>query len=199
MIIGLTGGIASGKSTVSKMLQRLGAKVIDADVIARQVVEPGQPAWREIAEHFGAQILLPDRQIDRHRLAEIVFRDERERKTLNHIVHPRVREEMERQTQEWTTDHPGAIVIWDVPLLIEGGMYRRVDKIIVVTVDEQTQLRRLMDRNGYGEAEAKRRMAAQMPLAEKAAYADFIINNSGSLKETCKQVKQIWKEIASSN
>jgi dephospho-CoA kinase len=198
MVIGLTGGIASGKSTVSNMLRDLGGFIVDADLIARKVVEPDQLAWREIVEHFGEQILLEDRSINRTLLGSIVFQNAREREVLNRIVHPRVREEMIRQTEEIRERKPRGIVIWDVPLLIEGGLYQWVEKIIVVYVDPATQLRRLMKRDSLSETEAKRRIAAQMPLAEKVKFADFLINNEGTLEDTRKQVNRIWNEIKAS-
>ncbi|GIM47127.1 dephospho-CoA kinase [Collibacillus ludicampi] len=198
MVIGLTGGIASGKSTVSNMLRDLGGFIVDADLIARKVVEPDQLAWREIVEHFGEQILLEDRSINRTLLGSIVFQNAREREVLNRIVHPRVREEMIRQTEEIRERKPRGIVIWDVPLLIEGGLYQWVEKIIVVYVDPATQLRRLMKRDSLSETEAKRRIAAQMPLAEKVKFADFLIHNEGTLEDTRKQVNRIWNEIKAS-
>lgn len=195
MVVGLTGGIASGKSTVSHLLRDLGGYIVDADVVARKVVEPGQPAWKEIVNHFGNGILLDDGRIDRPKLGGIVFRDAKEREILNRIVHPEVRREMEKMTEEIRKVKPETIVVWDVPLLIEGGLYKLVDRVIVVYVNEATQLTRLMERDSLCEADAKRRIAAQMPLSEKIKYADYLIHNDGTLEETRGQVYKIWNDL----
>ncbi|WP_018132038.1 dephospho-CoA kinase [Effusibacillus pohliae] len=195
MIAGLTGGIATGKSTVSNMFRQLGAAIVDADRIARLVVEPDRPAWRDLVAHFGEGILLADRTIDRVRLGQIVFSDASQREVLNRIVHPRVREEADRQTADFLRENPRRPVIHDVPLLIETGLYRRMDKVIVVYVDEPTQMRRLMQRNCLSEEEAIRRIRAQMPIEQKKAYADYLIDNRGTLEETRSQVERVWEEL----
>lgn len=197
MIAGLTGGIATGKSTVSNMFRQLGAPIVDADVIARLVVEPDRPAWRDLVAHFGRGILLPDRRINRPKLAGIVFSDAAERDKLNRIVHPRVREEAARQTADFLREDPKRPVIQDVPLLIETGLYKQMDKVILVYVDQQTQLRRLIERDSLAEEEALKRIRAQMPIEEKRAYADYVIDNRGSLEETRSQVVRIWEELRS--
>lgn len=195
MIVGLTGGIATGKSTVSNMFRQLGAPVVDADVIARSAVEPDRPAWLDLVAYFGEEILLPDRTVNRLKLGEIVFSDALKRDKLNRIVHPRVREESEKQIRQYLEADPKRPVIQDVPLLIETGLHLKMDKVIVVYADESTQLRRLMERNDLSETEAMQRIRAQMPIEEKRAYADYIIDNRGSLEATQEQVSKIWEEL----
>ncbi len=187
MILGLTGGIASGKSTVSVMLRERGIPVIDADLIAREVVEPGQPAYDEIVLHFGRGVLLADGRLDRKRLGEIIFSDEAERRVLNSIVHPEVRKTMrERAEAAVRAGHP--IVVLDIPLLFESGLQHMVDKIVVVYAPFEVQLRRLMERDDLDESQAKKRLYAQWPIEEKKAQADYVIDNRGSREETEKQV-----------
>lgn len=195
LIVGLTGGYASGKSTVAKMFVELGAALIDADQLAREVVEPEKAAWFEIVAHFGKGILLGNREIDRKALGEIVFRDKEERERLNAIVHPKVLEEELNAIEKIREREPDAIAILSVPLLIESGHYRHCDKIVVVTVDEETHIKRLMDRDGFTREEAIRRISSQMPLSEKVRYADFVIDNSRSIEETKSQVREVFGKL----
>ena len=193
--VGLTGGYASGKSTVAKMFVELGATLIDADKLAREVVKPDKQAWFEIVAHFGKGILLKNREIDRKALGEIVFGSDAERERLNAIVHPRVLDEELKAIEEIKGRGLDAILILSVPLLIESGHYRQCDKIVVVTVDRDTQIKRLMERDGFSREESLRRISAQMPLSEKVTYADFVIDNSGSIQETEFQVKEVFKKL----
>ncbi|PWK13888.1 dephospho-CoA kinase [Tumebacillus permanentifrigoris] len=195
MIAGLTGSIATGKSTVSRFFAALGAVIIDADKIVRQVQQPGERAWQEIVEAFGEEILLPNRELDRAKLGSLVFGNEANRQRLNGIVHPRVREERDRQTQEARAQDPDAIIIWDIPLLIETGMHQQVDQTIVVYVDVETQLARLLSRDELTEDAARQRIAAQMSIEEKRKYADFLIDNRGPLAETEAQVRAVWAHL----
>lgn len=195
MIAGLTGSIATGKSTVSALFDKLGAVIIDADKIVRQVQQPGEKAWQEIVEAFGEEILLPTGELDRAKLGSLVFGNAENRARLNEIVHPRVREERDRQTQEAKRRDPNAIIIWDIPLLIETGMHKQVEKTIVVYVDAKTQLARLLSRDELSEEGARQRIAAQMPIEEKKPYADFLIDNRGTVEETQAQVHAIWEEL----
>ena len=188
----LTGGIASGKSTVARMFQTLGAAVLDADVVARQVVAPEQPAWREIVAHFGEEILLPDGQLDRKKLGAQVFQQPAERRILEQIIHPRVIAELDRQESLLRQTEPGRVILVDVPLLIEAGMHAAYSNVIVVYVPAATQLHRLMRRDQLIIESARQRMAAQMPLAEKCAYATQIINNDETLERTQAQVQAIY-------
>lgn len=195
IIIGLTGGIASGKSTVARMLEEKGALLLDADFIAREVVLPGKPAWREIRDWLGPSITGPGGAIDRARLGKLIFSDPAARQRLNGIVHPRVMETFITRTEEIRRRHPDAVVVYDVPLLIEAKMDRMVDLVVLVYAAEEIQLARLQSRDKLTAAEALSRLRAQMPLAEKRAYADVIIDNSGSLAETRRQLESFWKNL----
>lgn len=195
IIIGLTGGIASGKSTVAGMLEEKGALLLDADLIAREVVLPGKPAWREIRDWLGPSITGPDGAIDRARLGKLIFADPAARQRLNGIVHPRVMESFVTRTEEIRRQCPDAVVVYDVPLLIEAKMDRLVDLVVLVYAAEEIQLARLQSRDNLPAADALSRVRAQMPLAEKRAYADVVIDNSGSQAETLRQVNRFWKEL----
>ncbi|MBL8052030.1 MAG: dephospho-CoA kinase, partial [Nitrospira sp.] len=168
ILIGLTGGVATGKSTVAQMFKQCGAVVIDADALAREVVQPDKPAWRDVVRTFSKKVLNPDRTINRQALGSIVFRYPAKRRRLERIIHPRVAREQQRLTREAARKDPTAVVLYDVPLLFEAGIDKRVQKIIVVTADQQTQIARLKKRNGLSRAEALRRIRSQMPLAKKA-------------------------------
>jgi dephospho-CoA kinase len=196
-VLGLTGGIGSGKSMVASMFAQLGADVIDADQLARDVVEPGQPALDEIATAFGRDILLPDGHLDRGKLGRIIFADSVARGTLNAITHPRIRERMDAAIAE-RASRPG-ILIADIPLLYENERTGAVEAVIVVWVDPETQLRRLLERDGLTEQEARQRIAAQMPLDEKRARADAVIDNSGSRESTQRQVEAIYRRYAATS
>jgi dephospho-CoA kinase len=193
LIIGLTGGIASGKSTVARMLLELGIPVIDADQIAREVVEIGEEAYLQIVEKFGEEILKDDKTIDRAKLGAIVFNDERKRKLLNSIVHPAVRKKMLEQKEQYVKKGEKTIVL-DIPLLFESNLTHLVDKIVVVYVEDYIQLERLMTRNGFSKEEAEARIKAQMPLKEKAAKADAVIDNNGTMEQTKEQLLNILKQ-----
>jgi dephospho-CoA kinase len=193
LIIGLTGGIASGKSTVARMLLELGIPVIDADQIAREVVEIGEDAYLQIVEKFGEEILQADKTIDRAKLGAIVFNDEEKRKLLNSIVHPAVRQKMLEQKEQYVKKGEKNIVL-DIPLLFESNLTYLVDKILVVYVDDHIQLERLMERNCFSKEEAEARIKAQLPLKEKAAKADAVIDNNGTIEQTKEQLLNILKQ-----
>lgn len=194
-IAGLTGGIASGKSTVSKMLADAGARVIDADRIARQVVQKGQPAWQDIVRHFGPSILNPDGQINRGALGAIIFNDRDAQKILNGIVHPRVFETMQHDIRQLAIDHPGDLVILDVPLLIESDWHNSLPVVILVYVPQAVQQDRLMRRDGLSAGDALARIRAQMPIDAKREHADYIIDNTGERNATRQQVFVIYHQI----
>lgn len=183
MIVGLTGGIATGKSSISSLLARDGFPVIDADVIAREVVRPGTDGLREIARAFGESFIRPDGTLDRARLGERVFADKSSREVLNAIVHPRVRAEMWRRALEEVQDDAARAVILDVPLLIEGGTHRKVDVTVLVYAPASVQRVRLMNRNGFTPEEADRRIRAQMDIEQKRAVADLVVHNTGEMGE----------------
>jgi len=189
-VLGLTGGIGSGKSMVAQMFSQLGAIVIDADKLAREVVEPGQPALDEIAATFGPQVLLPDGRLDRPKLGEIIFADPAQRAKLDAITHPRIRARMEEEIKVRRSG-PGVLIV-DIPLLYENDRGRSVERVIVVWVDPQTQLQRLRERDGLTADAARQRIAAQMPLEAKRARADHVIDNSGTRADTQAQVEAIY-------
>lgn len=194
--VGVTGGIASGKSTVTRMLRELGAVVVDADQAARAVVEPNRPAWQKIRETFGEQYFLPDGRLDRPKLGQLIFNDERARRKLEAIVHPEVYRVLESEAQK-AFEAGNNIVFFDIPLLFETGYQKQLDKAVVVYVDQDTQLKRLINRDRLTEQEAKARISSQMPLSEKAAMADFVIDNTGSVENTRCQVLKLWESLQS--
>jgi dephospho-CoA kinase len=195
ILVGLTGGVATGKSTVANMFKHCGASVIDADLLARQAVKPGKPAWRAIVKLFGTTVLKPDRSLDRQVLGRIVFRDPRKRRQLERIIHPRVAREQQRLVRRIATRKPHAVVIYEVPLLFEAGVDKRVDKIIVVTADRETQIARLKKRSGLSRAEALRRINSQMPLVKKINQADHVLNGTVPRPSLRKQVGQLLKNL----
>jgi dephospho-CoA kinase len=191
-IIGLTGGIASGKSTVARILERLGGVVIDADQLAREVVAPGEPAYNAVVAEFGEGVLNPDRTINRKALGRIVFADPSARGSLERITHPSIAALAERKLA--ALRRAGTpVVIYMAPLLIEAGVTSRVDEVWVVYTDMGTQVNRLMLRDGIGEIEARQRLHAQMSMEEKCAYGKVLIDNGGTPDETERQVREIWK------
>ncbi len=193
IIVGLTGSVGTGKSTVTNFFRELGAYIIDWDELAREVTRPHLRAWKEIVEYFGKDFLNEDLTINRQKLAEIVFSDKEKVAKLNQIVHPEVFREDERITSEIKRLDPDALIIKDIPLLFELKLTRPVfvDKVVVVSASEQTQLRRLEEK-GMSREDARNRIKSQLPLEEKIKSADFVINNDGSLEETKKQVREIY-------
>ncbi|HAP67115.1 MAG TPA: dephospho-CoA kinase [Nitrospinae bacterium] len=196
LLVGLTGGIAAGKSLVSEILRGLGAYIIDADKIARQVVEPEKPAWFEIVKFFGRDIINKDKTINRKRLGEIIFNDPVKKRKLEEIVHPKVIEEENRLVKEYGRKNPNGIVIIDAALLIEAGSHKRVDKLIVVYADKETQFKRLSERDGLSRADAEKRTASQLPLDKKVKMADFVIDNSKGIEETRRQTIDIFNKLS---
>lgn len=195
LIIGLTGSIGTGKSTISHMFKERGIPVVDADLIAREVVEPGQPAYEAIVRVFTEKVLRADGTLDRKALGAIIFANEAERSKLNAIIHPAIREEMLRQRDAYVADGAGCVVM-DIPLLFESKLTDYVDKIIVVTVDENVQLQRITARDGSSIEEAKRRINSQIPVIEKVKLADLVIDNNGTKKETCHQFEQLLTTLS---
>jgi len=195
ILVGLTGGVATGKSTVAKMFERCGAVVIDADALAHQVMEPGKPAWRAIIQTFGKAVLNPDRTLNRQALGAVVFRSRPKLRRLEQIIHPRVAREQAKLTRQAARKDPKAVVIYDVPLLFEAGIDKRVDTTIVVTADRETQIGRLKKRNGFTRAEALRRIRSQMPLKEKAAAADYLLDGTTARPRLLALVKRLYREL----
>lgn len=195
ILLGVTGGIASGKTTVARMLKDLGAPIIDFDLLSRLVVEPEKPAWKEIVAFFGEQVLLDDKTLDRKKLSEIVFRDPEKRKKLESFIHPRIHDEFTRQVKEFTTKGANVIIQVIVPLLLEANLQHLFHKILLVYIPEEMQVKRLMERDQISREMAANILKAQWPIEGKKEYADFIVDNSGSLAETKKQVEEIWKNL----
>jgi dephospho-CoA kinase len=194
IIVGLTGSIGTGKSTAAGLFKQLGAYIIDWDELARQVVRPHSKAWKEIVECFGNDLLNEDLTLNRQKLADIVFSNKGKVARLNQIVHPEVVKEDERITEEIKNLDPDALIIKDIPLLHEAALPISVDKTIVVSASEQTQLRRLAEK-GVSREDARNRMKSQLPLEEKTRSADFVIDNDGSLDETRRQVEGIYSSL----
>jgi dephospho-CoA kinase len=195
LTIGLTGGIASGKSTVCMEFEKLGAVIIDADHIARELIRPRKPLWRKIIAYFGREIQKEDLSIDRVKLGEMIFSDEAARAVLNKVAHPEIKREIDRRLKEIGREQTDALVLVDAALLIETGTFKDMDKIIVVSASIRNQIRRLMDRDGLSLEGAKCRIGAQMPLREKRKYADYVINTDGSLGEIKKQVRRVHGKL----
>ena len=194
-IAGLTGGIATGKSTISGMFREAGAIIVDADRIAHEVVKKGAPAWKKIKTHFGDRILLPSGEIDRERLGGIVFHDARQKENLNRIVHPFVFRKMEEEIAHAQSVAPRTIVILDVPLLIETGMHHALPQVILAYIPERMQLARLMARDGLAKADAEARIRSQMPIDSKKQMVSIVIDNSGSIDATRKQVRDVMERL----
>ncbi len=188
--IGLTGGVASGKSTVADLFAREGVPIIDTDVIAREVVEPGRPALAEIVQEFGRGILDEQGQLHRRRLRNLVFQDDKRRQTLERILHPRIREETRLRAA--TAGGPYQVIV--VPLLAESPMKAEMDRILVVDVSEETQLERLLQRDAESELQARRMIAAQASREDRLAIADDVIDNSGTLEATADQVQRLHRK-----
>lgn len=194
MNIGLTGGIATGKSTVAKLLTERGANLIDLDKIAREVVEPGQPALHAIAERFGQAVLQPDGSLDRKKLGAVVFSDLEERKALEAITHPAIRAVMKERMTRYEAEEPDRLIVVDVPLLFESKLESYFEQVMVVYVPRETQLRRLIERDALTPEEAEKRLAAQMDIEEKKRRADILIHNTGTPEDTDRQIDRFWRE-----
>jgi len=195
LLLGVTGGIATGKSTMVEMLKKKGASVIDFDLLARKVVEPDWPAWRDIVAYFGEQILASDRTLDRKKLSDIVFYDLEKRKKLESFTHPRIYEEFVKELNAIVSKDPGAIIQVDIPLLIELNLQYMFHKLLVVYVPEEVQIKRIMKRDGISYEETVNRLKTQLSIEEKVGYADFVIHNEGTLEETQKQVGELWEKL----
>jgi dephospho-CoA kinase len=194
LLVGLTGGIATGKSTVADTLRRLGAEVIDADQLARDVVAPGEPALAEIVRDFG-DVLRPDGTLDRKKVGAIVFNDPARRKRLEAITHPAIRDRFLARLQALAAAGFDGLVFFDAPVMIESGNYRNMDRLVVVFTDEATQRARLMARDGMAAPEAASRMATQMPVVDKAKLADHVIDNCGDRAATEARTREVFQAL----
>ncbi len=194
-LLGVTGGIATGKSTVVGMLRDKGAHVIDFDLLARVVVEPDKPAWKQIVAFFGEQVLQEDRTLDRKKLADIAFKDIEKRKKIESFTHPAIFGEFMNELNSITATAPDAIILADIPLLIELNLQYLFHKLLVIYTPEEQQVRRLIGRDEISSEEAAARLKAQLPIDEKVGYADYVIRNEGSLEETRRQVDDLWKTL----
>jgi dephospho-CoA kinase len=195
LVVGLTGGIASGKSTVSNMLVELGAPLIDFDLIARQVVEPGTHGFEAIVNYFGKQILIENGTLDRKKLSKIVFQDFEKRKKLESFTHPLIYEEFFKQINAIAKKDPDAVIQVSIPLLIEQNMQYAFDGLIIVYVSKKIQVERLAQRDGISIKEAANILKSQLPIDEKVGFANFIINNENTIKKTRKQVNKVWRDL----
>ncbi len=193
--VGLTGGIGSGKSTVDRLFRAKGAYIIDFDELAHLVEEPNKPAWKGIVENFGREILNTDNTINREKLGGIVFRDREKLKKLNSIVHPAVYDEWKRKIDDIRKEKTDAVIISDIPLLIEVGMQDAVDITILVYISPEEQIKRIMKRNRYSSKESEDRLNSQMSIDDKIPYADFVINNEGSIIETKLADDEVWENL----
>lgn len=197
LLIGLTGGIGSGKTTVAELFKKLGGYVIDADVLCRELVEPEKPAWKEIVGHFGDRVLNPDGTLNRALLGRIVFHDPAEKKMLESILHPKVFEEEERRFARIASEDPKALVFIDAALLIESGNYRKVDKVVLVACGRQAQLENSLKKGFLSRDEIESRIDNQMPLEEKTKFADYVIQNDSDLAALEEKVRRVYEDLKS--
>ena len=195
MLIGLTGGVATGKTVVSKELAALGAYIIDADIIARSVLKRGGAAFDGVVLEFGEEIVQSDGEVDRKRLGAIVFSDREQRERLNALTHPMIVAEMEELARTSLAQDPGRLVVFDAPLLIEVGLHKRVDKTVVVTSSAAAQIERIRERDTLNVEEAEQRVDSQIPVEKKAEYADIVIVNTGSVGELREKARDLYREL----
>ncbi len=198
MIIGLTGAIASGKSLVADEFEKLGAEIIDADIIAREVIRPGEETFKTVVAEFGDAILTDSGEIERAVLADIVFNDCDKLTRLNQITHPEIIKRILDRIDEIRSESPDALIVLDAPLLIEVGLHEKVDRVVVVYVDEPTLVERIVERDNLDPKEAAKRLSCQMPLKDKIEYADHVIYNKVTIEETLKQVGEIFADLSES-
>jgi dephospho-CoA kinase len=195
IIAGLTGGIATGKSTVSSILREAGAIIIDADAIARDAVKKNLPAWHEIVKTFGKDVLLPDGEIDRARLGDIIFQDASKKEILNKIVHPHVIQRVAEMIEEIGKESPDSVVILDVPLLIEAGMDKGLKEVVLVYTPEDIQKKRLIERDKISDETAFLRIRSQMPIEKKREFSTIIIDNSGTIEATKRRALEVFDSL----
>ena len=195
LLVGLTGGMGSGKSLAASYFKALGAQMIDADRISRELVAPGKPAWKEIIEEFGSNVLNPDQTLNRKQIAAIVFNDESKRKKLEDIIHPRVIVEERRLYERYRQKNSRVLAVIDAALLIESGNYKNVDKVVVVQCGKEEQIRRVMERDGTARSEVEKRLHSQMPLEEKVVFGDYILRNDDTRESLKSQVGELYRNL----
>jgi len=194
-LVGLTGGIASGKSLVGRVFRDRGAHLVDADRIVHCLLERNEQAWKEVLDHFGKDILLPNQEIDRRKLGEIVFNDAEQRTWLNRCLHPKVFEAFFASVRNLRNQPPNTIVVLDAALLIETGYYKKMDRTVVVYANSEQQLERLMQRDSFSKEQSLARILSQMPLTEKRGYADYVIDNTGSREQSERQARDVFSKL----
>ncbi len=197
VIVGLTGGLGAGKTTIAGLFQACGATIIDADQLARDVVTPGKPAWKDIRKQFGTSVFFSDKTLDRQALAQVVFQNSSKLANLQKIIHPRVAREQARLVRTISKSDPRAVIIYDAALLIEAGAYRRMDYVIVVKADRATQISRVCRRDGLTKTEALRRIKNQIPLRQKLPYADIILDGTWPRPQLRRVVKSLYRDYQS--
>ena len=195
IVIGLTGSVGTGKSTVARLFQQHGAVVLDADRVVHALMEPGTPVWKKVRRRFGPEVIASDGRVDRKKLGGQVFADRKQLQELNAIVHPAVRRRIQERIRQIRRADPAAVVVLDIPLLVESGAAYRTDALVVVSASVEAAARRLKHRSGWSVKEFKRRRLFQLPLSVKKKKADFVVDNGGSLRETRQQVSRLWKQI----
>ena len=195
LLVGLTGGMGSGKSLAASYFKALGAQMINADRISRELVAPGKPAWKEIIEEFGSNVLNPDQTLNRKQIAAIVFNDESKRKKLEDIIHPRVIVEERRLYEKYRQKNSRVLAVIDAALLIESGNYKNVDKVVVVQCGKEEQIRRVMERDGTARSEVENRLHSQMPLEEKVVFGDYILRNDDTRESLKSQVGELYRNL----
>jgi len=193
IIVGLTGGLGAGKTTIARLFQECGAHIIDADLLAREVVKPGKRAWKDIHSHFGKDVLQPDKSLNRQALSRIVFQDPQQLKILQGILHPRIAREQTKQMNAIGKVFPSAVIIYDAALLLEAGAHHRMKHVIVVKADRATQMARVCRRDGLTKTEALRRMRQQMPLRQKLQYADTVLDGTWSRSRLRPVVQSLYR------
>lgn len=194
VVVGLTGGVATGKTTIARMFQDLGAQILSADEVVHRLIEPGTEAWKQIRQEFGREVVGPDGNIDRSRLGDLVFQDPEKRRRLEAILHPPVLDYLRKEADSFRKSGDGVLIL-EVPLLVEAGALPLVDKVLVVTAEQESQISRLEKRYGMSREAAILRISSQLPLAEKVKYADWVISTEGTLESTKKQVERVWCDI----
>ena len=195
LLVGLTGGMGSGKSLAASYFRELGAQMIDADRISRELVAPEKPAWKEIIEEFGSSVLNSDQTLNRKQVGAIVFNDESKRKKLEDIIHPRVIVEERRLYERYRQENSRVLAVIDAALLIESGNYKNVDTVIVVQCGREEQIRRVMERDGTVRSEVENRLNSQMPLEEKVGFGDYILRNDGTRESLKSQVGELYRNL----